>query len=452
MQLTRRQWLDVFAHPAAVGTVLLIFTHQSIIAASSYVLTHLIENFQNGEPFQNYLYLYLAAMLIPYVPGCASFFFLQKWINDAHRALTTRLASLAFGRTERHRDASLRETVESVCSRNSFITLKDYLTFFHGFLGFLLNSMLSMIVLGLLLPGNLLVGYFLSLLLCAVVIALFRPTIAARSGELESRFVAYSDALASIWDNTTIGNRYHFRNWSDAVSREATSYYRDSNRVQLLKQAGNLLLAAASLGPTIYLVTHAILDTNTSPGLIAAIIVSLTRVFHILNSLSSLVYQLLDWSSMNARMRVLFDAEVNLSMDARLPEEPVGEITINGALVTKYTETAEQLKAAASGRFTIRGSNGAGKSTLLHVLKTLLLDEALLIPAHHGKLCWQKRIDRMSTGQRTLEQLREASHKASSKYLLLDEWDANLDQRNRRDIDEMLDQLSHDMVVVEIRH
>ncbi|WP_206781200.1 hypothetical protein, partial [Escherichia coli] len=72
---------------------------------------------------------------------------------------------------------------------------------------------LSMLVLGLLLPGNLLGGYFLSVILCAGFILLVNKAISTRSAETEHRFISYSDSLSSIWENTTLGNNLNYKNW-----------------------------------------------------------------------------------------------------------------------------------------------------------------------------------------------------------------------------------------------
>lgn len=303
--------------------------------------------------------------------------------------------------------------VESVSPRNSFIAIKDYLTFVHGFVGFLLNSSLSMIVLGFLLPGNILLGYVVSLLLCASVILLIKGLVGARSAALETRFISYSDVLSWIWDNATLGNKYNFDLWSKSKGNLADRYYDESNRLQLLKQGGNLVLAGASLGPTIYLAGYAAHDSTTDPALVAAIIVNLTRAFHILNSLSALVYQLLDWSSMNARLLVLFDAKRHLSEASTSPASPWGEIQLNGIQVHNFHNIAVTLRGETHGRFTIRGGNGAGKSTLLSVLKKSFSDQAILVPAQHGKLCWDLNCRNLSTGQKTLALLREAAPQAA---------------------------------------
>ncbi|WP_189374635.1 ABC transporter ATP-binding protein [Cupriavidus necator] len=190
----------------------------------------------------------------------------------------------------------------------------------------------------------------------------------------------------------------------------------------------------------------------TEPTLVAAIVVNLTRVFHILGSLSALVYQLLDFSAMNSRLRVLFESERMFSEPSNLPNSPCGEILLNGIPVRDYISVTMSVRSSNQGRFTVRGANGAGKSTLLHVLKKALADDAVLLPAQHGKLEWQHESKALSTGQKTLAQLQEISNHTDVKYLLLDEWDANLDSDNKRAISEMLDLLSQSKVVVEIRH
>ena len=452
MGLKWQRWLMVFSHPSALLTIALITIHQSIIASSSYFLTRLIELFQQSGEYSHYLYLYLAAMLIPYLPGCLSFISLQRWINQAHRSFIYGIAQTAYGLTEKFRNSIVREQVESIVSRNSFITIKEYLSFVHGFLGFVLNSVLSMLVLGLLLPGNLLVGYFLSVILCAGFILLVNKAISTRSAETENRFISYSDSLSSIWENTTLGNKLNYSNWASESQDLGENYYKGSNHLQSLKQCGNLVLAAAALGPTIYLVLSAVEDNSAQPALVAAIIVNLTRVFHILNSLSSLVSQLLEWPSMNARLKVMFRAENLLLSDTDLPAKPLSEITFNGQPINDYESVVEALKHVQQGRFTIRGGNGSGKSTLLLVLKKFFGESAIMLPAHHGRLVWRNSNPNLSTGQRTLQQIREIVSGNDVKVLLFDEWDANLDHCNKEAINQLLNEITSKLVVIEIRH
>ncbi len=451
MNLRSLQWKEILLLPAAGWTLTLVIVHQSIIASSSYFLTRLIEAFQSGRDFSPFLLTYLAAMLLPYIPGCASLLTLQLWINQAHRRFSNRLSESTYGFIEKHRDNSLRETIESVYSRNSFIALQDYLTFIYQFASLLLNSTLSMTVLSLLLPGNLILGYTISILGATTLILLLRRRVYLRSTQTENTFISYSEALSQIWDNSVLGNRYNFDLWKQHRDRLASQYYSRSNRLQLLKQSGNLTLAFLSLIPTVYLILSAIYRHGVESALIAAIIVNLTRVFHILNSLSGLVYQILDFTAMNARVQVLLNAERRFMEPTALPEAPQGQVLVNDSPVHQYESVVEVIRNSVSGRFTIRGANGSGKSTLLHVLKKALSSEAILVPSHHGKLQWRTTSANQSTGQRAVSQLLEISSHPEVRYLLLDEWDANLDAANTHAVDELRAVSSENRVVFEKR-
>jgi ABC-type bacteriocin/lantibiotic exporter with double-glycine peptidase domain len=430
----------------------LILLHQSVIARSSFFLTRLIEVFQQKGDYRIYLVCYLAAMLFPYLPGCASYVTLQSWINSAHRRCVTRLSDTSFGLTEKYRDSDTRRRIEAIVSRNSFIVIKDYLTFLHGFFGFFLNSFLSMLVLGILLPGNLLTGYFLSVALCLVIVLFSKKWIRRLSTTVEGEFIVYSETLSKIWDNATLGNKYNFALWSKRKSQFADRYYSQSTRLQLTKQSGNLVLACASLGPTIYLVFHVLQAPSADPALIAAVIVNFTRIFHILNSLSSLVYQLLDWASMTARLRVVFDAEESLFSATDLPSMPTGKIRLNEIPIYSFGDVTAVISEKPKGRFTIKGANGSGKSTLLQFIKKTMGDRAMLIPANQGNLVWTADTQNLSTGQSALLRIQEAASQVAIIYILLDEWDANLDEENTSDVDQMLNELSQTKVVIEVRH
>ncbi|MGN5478872.1 hypothetical protein ACTMU2_23385 [Cupriavidus basilensis] len=161
---------------------------------------------------------------------------MQHWINQAHSRFASRLASTAYGRVDKYHDSALRETVESVLSRNSFLAIKDYLTFIHAFMGFALNSALSMLVLSALLPGHLAGGYLASLALSLVLVLILRRTIRRHSAKAENDFIRYSESLHRGWDNSTLGNRYNFELWQLHCGLDATQYYRQSNHLQWLKQ------------------------------------------------------------------------------------------------------------------------------------------------------------------------------------------------------------------------
>jgi ABC-type transport system involved in cytochrome bd biosynthesis fused ATPase/permease subunit len=103
------------------------------------------------------------------------------------------------------------------------------------------------------------------------------------------------------------------------------------------------------------------------------------------------------------------------------------------------------------GRYTITGPNGAGKSSVLKFLKMHAKDAAFYLPTKH-QLLFQTDATQGSSGERTRRHLDEALTDQSTKVLLLDEWDANLDAVNTTILDEKIRDLTSKKTVIEVRH
>jgi hypothetical protein len=448
----RRQWQTIYGHTSALATLILVILHQAIVASSTIFLTTVIELFQAGKPFLPALYLFMASMAVPYLPGTLAFYCLQVWINRAHMRFVMKASAAGAGNINVYRNRELRERTESIFARNSYPIVRDYLGAVHELTSFALNSVLSVLVIGLLLPSRLLLGYMTSLLMCALIIAALSRLVSNKSSYCEDSYVRFSGTLNKCWDNLILGNRYNCTVWTAQVKGEGDLFYRASNRLECIKQTGNVLLATASLGPSIFLIVTIAASEQTAPVALAALIVSLTRIFLILNSLSTLVYRVLDLISLQAKVLVLFDTEASLSACQTAPHGALSAIAINGDLVSDMKTAVAMLATPSTGRFTITGPNGAGKSTVLLAVKQHHHEHGFLLPARHESLMWRSSTDSLSTGQKTAATLCEILALPDIKCLLLDEWDANMDEANTRRIDTIIDQISKERIVIETRH
>ncbi|PUA17831.1 hypothetical protein C7W93_18395 [Glaciimonas sp. PCH181] len=452
MKKNIESWKILLQDPIAVTAIVLIVIHQTIIASSAFFLTRLIEHHEAGTPFKTYLCLFIISMIVPFIPGCLSLLVLQHWINKAHKKYIDWFSSVMFAKTEVYLQTESKETVESMLSRNSFGIISGYISFIHNFFTFFLNSILSMIVIGFLLPSQLITGYLISFVLSVGIILILKLSIQKCAIENESHFIKYGQSLGGVWKNAVLGNIYNFSIWTKEKNCFAKKYYAASNKLAAIMQLGNLLLGLAALIPTCYLIYHLITGEAVEAVLAAAVIVNLTRIFHILNSLSTLIYQTLDWSAMNARMCLLFDMRTLLNIASQTLPKTFGPLTINDVVVNSLYVEVKKIQEQKHGRFTIRGMNGSGKSTFLLELKKAAGTDAMLLPANINDLCWQSNYQDLSTGQRVLNILNEASEIENVRYLLLDEWDANLDTDNVQRINELLSVIAQHRVIVEIRH
>jgi energy-coupling factor transporter ATP-binding protein EcfA2 len=127
-----------------------------------------------------------------------------------------------------------------------------------------------------------------------------------------------------------------------------------------------------------------------------------------------------------------------------------------------------------TGRINVRGPNGSGKSTLLTSLKAVVKRRAYYWPTA-DRLAFQfskgqgedevevdddgdplppdgVKKSGFSSGERQLRALQEIVGHTDAAIYLLDEWDANLDPKNRAAADALVEELARRARVVEISH
>src|SRR5262249_29903687 len=137
--------------------------------------------------------------------------------------------------------------------------------------------------------------------------------------------------------------------------------------------------------------------------------------------------------------------------------------------VASVDQALAAVMANPRGRINVRGGNGSGKSTMLTALKAALKTKAYYWPTT-ARLAYRfvesgasepaqeepktkagRRKKRgYSSGERQLQSLQEIAKHTDSPIYLLDEWDANLDKKNRGVAEELIDALAQRARVVEI--
>ncbi len=101
-----------------------------------------------------------------------------------------------------------------------------------------------------------------------------------------------------------------------------------------------------------------------------------------------------------------------------------GQSSLDHTTMDSFTNAMQNTGA---GRWTLRGPNGAGKSTLLAVLKEKMGNAAYLLPSNYLDLSFKTDFIGHSDGNRLLAVFSEIATLDEARYVLLDEWDANLD-------------------------
>ena len=134
------------------------------------------------------------------------------------------------------------------------------------------------------------------------------------------------------------------------------------------------------------------------------------------------------------------------------------------------------VKTHPTGRILVRGGNGSGKSTLLAAMKTKLGTQAYYWPTADrltfafdkpdaAKLAVNMQADAdglnedyeeaksgFSSGERQLKSLQAIAENTRALVYLLDEWDANLDAKNRSQAETLVEKIAAKALVIEISH
>jgi len=447
--------LKLFINRYAWITLTCIVAQQSIVAAATYALTRLMQNFQSGLPIALWLYLYCAAMLVPYVPGCLGHIALQRWINRTHAAYVERAVNTMQRWRGKHVAQSERAFMQTLVGKQSLSLIDDVLRFGHSFVDFLASSLFNVVVLAWLLPGDLALGYAISTLACTTALFFLRQPIDRLATRQENAHISFSAHLTHAWDNTVIGNVHHYQQWKTGNQHAGNDFYRAAARLATVSWMANILLAVLTLAPSIYLIISTLNQPALLPVIAAALIANLTRIFHVLSGVTALVSQAISCRATFARARVLFEGWPTTDvLDDQAAKQAALKLplSINGKTTDSREHAMQMLARQTSGRFTIRAPNGAGKSTFLRTLKFKVGDGAFYLPAHTDGLAWKADLEGKSIGQRMISHLAEIEALPDVTHILLDEWDANLDEHNTAHFDRRLDAAAESKVIVEIRH
>ncbi len=184
-------------------------------------------------------------------------------------------------------------------------------------------------------------------------------------------------------------------------------------------------------------------------GIAMAVLVMLPRSLQIVMHIQICQKYFAQWKNLKEKLSVAEESLIEPSPVDLVPFISIDKIKMNNNPV-KISDLTGLIKELDSGRITISGENGTGKSNLMLTLKESLGTLAVYLPAHHQFILQESRL-KLSSGEAALYALQD-TQKDSCKIILLDEWDANLSRENRSAMSKMLDEVSLQKVVVEVRH
>lgn len=254
--------------------------------------------------------------------------------------------------------------------------------------------------------------------------------------------------LLKSWDSVLLKNSVVH----SLYAQNLTQHYRTTRAhigASALKSEGLVfvLTIVASL-PVFAMVLYLAFTNTANAAYLAGLMVTIPKQIMILTNFRAFFNQITNLASFKTRFQSSWENSLveDSHLSSRIRED---QIKVNSRPLPALNDFTESIKALSSGRHTITGSNGAGKSTLLLHLNSAL-PESFYLPATTG-LEIGKDLGAESTGEKVMKYLDFIS-KQQTPVILLDEWDANLDNENKKAISARLDEIARHKVIIEVRH
>ncbi len=476
----QRDFLRFLLCPPFYWMLLLLVVEAALAAATTALIIAAGRDMAQEEFLISDFVWIVVAQSTSYVVGAISWIFAERTGFGAYGRYMLR-----FARDNRHLPALLndkneRERAEPFLTNETFQIFFE-LTYeleadFKLFFALIFNA----IVLGIAIDAGLPVIYaavFVVLLTLQFVVR--RPVAAAylKQQRTTNHMTAHT---YTAWDNITTGNRYNFRLWHAGFKARLRAALDAQIRAILAKEGIAAVCGIFSLVVIFSYLAWVAGRNVTDTGLLIALAATLPRQIDLSYSLHGLASGWNDllavWTRMGGACQAMRPS-ADSGFDQRIRFEGVAlHDGLERLPCSSVDEVLAHLQVRPQGRLAVRGSNGSGKSTLLAALKGRLGVDAFYWPTS-DKLAFAFTAHQVSdddsddgaaelpetssgrssyagfsSGERQLKSLAEIASQTQARVYLLDEWDANLDAKNRASAEQLVATLAARALVVEISH
>jgi ABC-type bacteriocin/lantibiotic exporter with double-glycine peptidase domain len=429
--------------------IFLLLAQQLIVASSTIWLTRLILHIQLGSFNLLFLGLYLVSLFLPYFPGAGALIEMSKAKVRANVDYVDRFAEIYRGQIVEWGNRASQSSKSAILTVEAPQTLNSFIDYIYHLASTSLNVSLNLLTLAILVEPLLILSYGAGIFLAFLILKLQKRNKKILALKAQQGRIKWLGMLAKAWDNVLLNNHYNFSIWQKKSHKRARRLVKSAVKLQGFSQTVSVLMAFVLLMPSFGLVTYLLIKRSQDLAWVAMLVVTLPRLFQVLSYSYEMLLVLSDFPQEKSRLNTILKI---LNVNASSHRELEKRIQWDKISAT-YPHSLKQLlhSLPEKGRITLFGENGSGKTSLLLLLKHLKGDAAFYLPAKHD-LVFQVSKDRLSTGQNVRKTLHEIIQNLNTPIVLLDEWDANLDNENALSLSCMIDKLALNACVVESRH
>lgn len=472
------------------GSIAALIIQQLMVALSTYFIANLGSSAAGGGNIVLPLCLFLGLSFFVFIPEYFAKTRLKSAKNNTIKKYIETFSDVHHDKPEMYTDNDKRKEFAPWVTNQVTETVEEvYNTIYQG-VSDISNITFNTIALSIAVDPYMVPGYFVGGCLLLGTAIYYKNPLEKSADTAQSAKLSFNSNLSIGWDNITIGNRYNLSLWNKKFSDLWKTFNSSSLKEESFTQRAASIGMLVTLVPIAGNIAYLFIADRNNPVKMAAYISTLPRQVVVVQNVQYLATAIVKWPGIYQKYcnlnksleKVTFDVDTILFTrihgeivcfqdKKRLNEVVFKELKNDGNVAVKenpnvvaFNKFKILIEDSKKGRFTIQGKNKAGKSTVLCLLKSVFGNNALYLPPNSKLLFNGTDNQSFSTGEAMISNLTEIfkglkqgnqllqPDGQKELILLLDEWQANLDEDNAEELSQQINEIAKSRVVVEVIH
>lgn len=449
----------------ALGCFAFVGLQQILESSATFWLVQLTQRITTGGDYFPILLVYLCTLLLPYIPGCIGLIFKTSWKQEAQRSFVNTFVASHKDNIVEWGNRGRKEEKLSILTAEAPTTLHTFIDYAWELYTYVVNVTCNVLVLSVVVEPLFAVSYGISITCVILIMRAKRRTQRQLTQKAIIARVDLTQSLLASWDNVLLGNEYNFKLWNEKTSQRLKRCLQRNIDLERFDQIMAISVALITSIPSICVVIYSMWRYQGDMVRLASFAVILPMLYLLLSYTYQTLSLVFRWGMHRSKLITIYRSiepvvespdkmekkikwpKMMATFSTQGPDEHISVMTPKALLSQEDLLSLAVLK----GRLTLRGENGSGKSTALMLVKNAFTNRAFLLPTH-SQLSFVSETNKYSTGESLHNRLVEILDKVDVDVLLLDEWDANLDEENRSRLSVLIDELAQKKCVIEVRH
>jgi ABC-type bacteriocin/lantibiotic exporter with double-glycine peptidase domain len=432
---------------------------EQLIAASS---TIWLANLGEAIVTHGNIYLYIALLLlsscIGFIPWSSAMIMLEKAKFRIKQNYILSFIRNHQGLTTLANRKDIRNDKEAWAIAESDIAIHDLLDYCFNAFTAITYFVLSITAIAFITNSIVVLAHICASILIFICVFLSKKKLQDATENFQTAALNTRRNLLKTWDNVLIGNKYNLDNWTKSYFASVAKLQSKSIWMVAIREISSGLPVLVAILPVGGVIIYLYSQNYNNIAYLAALTTTLPKQMQTIQNMYGFTRILSSWHSLKVRLVKLTESIViDTEHSAIAAEQFINWDVIDVSsgtkiLITSFIDLLNFIQQNPNNRITIKGPNGAGKSTILSILKEQLKSNAIYVPASHDLSFTSTDNLELSQGQRKILELKEIIKNNNASVLLLDEWDANLDDKNEQILSKELDLLAEGLCLIEVRH